>query len=179
MNALVGVRANATGLYSPNYAMRAAVEEKLQANYKADLLGKMLDGKTIKTIEEGQQRIASDTLGKEQFLELLMNQIKYQDPLEPVENTEMVAQLAQFSALEQMNNLNDSFGDLSGNVDQLNFISGGSLLGRSVTGVTVDGAPVTGVVERVELQGSVVFLTVNGQRVSMAGVTGISGYGTE
>ncbi|VBB08092.1 flagellar hook capping protein [Lucifera butyrica] len=47
-------------------------------------------------------------LGKDQFLELLVTQMKYQDPLQPMDNTQFVSQLAQFSALEQMQNLNST-----------------------------------------------------------------------
>lgn len=47
----------------------------------------------------------TNELGKDAFLQLLMTQMQYQDPLNPMENTEMVAQLAQFSALEQMSNV--------------------------------------------------------------------------
>jgi flagellar basal-body rod modification protein FlgD len=57
-------------------------------------------------------------LGKQDFLQLLVKQLQYQDPLNPMNNTDMVAQLAQFSALEGNNNiekavngLNDSFKD--------------------------------------------------------------------
>ncbi len=45
-------------------------------------------------------------LGKNEFLNLLVAQMQHQDPLDPVDNKEMIAQLAQFSALEQMQNLN-------------------------------------------------------------------------
>ena len=54
-------------------------------------------------------RESSDTLGKDDFLKLLVTQLKYQDPLSPMDNGEFVAQLAQFSSLEQMQNLNDNF----------------------------------------------------------------------
>jgi len=49
------------------------------------------------------------SLGKDEFLNLLVTQMQYQDPLEPATDTEYIAQLAQFSSLEQMQNLNDNF----------------------------------------------------------------------
>ena len=46
------------------------------------------------------------TMGKQAFMNLLVTQLKYQDPLNPMENTEFVAQLSQFSSLEQLMNMN-------------------------------------------------------------------------
>jgi flagellar basal-body rod modification protein FlgD len=46
-----------------------------------------------------------NALGKDDFLKLLVMQMQYQDPLQPMDNTQFVAQLAQFSALEQMTNV--------------------------------------------------------------------------
>jgi flagellar basal-body rod modification protein FlgD len=47
-------------------------------------------------------------LGKDEFLKLLTNQLQHQDPTQPMDNTAFVAQLAQFSSLEQMSNVNDT-----------------------------------------------------------------------
>lgn len=48
-------------------------------------------------------------LDKDAFLQLLVTQMQYQDPLEPTDNTEYMSQLAQFSELEAMNNLNTAY----------------------------------------------------------------------
>ena len=52
---------------------------------------------------------SSSALGKDEFLNLLVTQMRYQDPLEPSSDTEFIAQMAQFSSLEQMQNLNNTF----------------------------------------------------------------------
>ena len=53
------------------------------------------------------QPVGSQELGKEQFLQLLVTQLQNQDPLEPMSNTEFVAQLAQFSGVEQLVAVNE------------------------------------------------------------------------
>lgn len=112
-------------------------------------------------------------LDRDAFLKLLVLQLQNQDPLEPISNGDMLAQLAQFASLEQMNKLNESFEMMSGNFDQLNFISASQLLGKTVEGIDLNGIPQQGVVERVGLNGSVVELLVNGQPMSMAGIISI------
>ncbi len=71
---------------------------------------------------------AQQTLGKDDFLRLLVAQLSAQDPLNPMEATEFTAQLAQFSALEQMTNVNSTLEDLlkaqqaMGNASMINLI---------------------------------------------------------
>ena len=55
----------------------------------------------------------SEILGKDQFLKLLVAQLTHQDPLNPMEGTEFTAQLAQFTALEQLMRINESLGSLT------------------------------------------------------------------
>ncbi|MBW1702547.1 MAG: flagellar hook assembly protein FlgD, partial [Deltaproteobacteria bacterium] len=52
------------------------------------------------------------TLGKDAFLNLLVTQLRHQDPLSPMESTQFTAQLAQFSSLEQLSSVNENLGIL-------------------------------------------------------------------
>ena len=64
--------------------------------------------------------IANDELGKEAFLQLLVTQLQNQDPLDPQDNSSYIAELAQFSSLEQMTNVVSNLEELSkvvGNID--------------------------------------------------------------
>ncbi len=78
----------------------------------------------------------SRILGKDDFLKLLTVQLQNQDPMEPQDNTEMVAQLAQFSSLEQLENMNQNLAsslDLDLILTQvLNNTSAAGLIGKSV-----------------------------------------------
>lgn len=60
------------------------------------------------SVSDSTTKVVDNTLGKEAFLKLLVTQMQYQDPLNPNTDTEFVAQLAQFSALEQMQNLSQT-----------------------------------------------------------------------
>ena len=62
----------------------------------------------------------NDALGKDAFLQLLVTQMKYQDPLDPQDNSEYLSQLAQFSALEQMTNVAKGLSDVQKVVDNIN-----------------------------------------------------------
>jgi flagellar basal-body rod modification protein FlgD len=75
---------------------------------------------------------ASNTLGRDEFMRLLTVQLTHQDPLNPVTNEAFISQLAEFSALEQMQSINENLA-LSQMLDQsINNVLASSLIGREV-----------------------------------------------
>ncbi len=69
----------------------------------------------VKASEVGKK----SELNKDAFLSLLVTQMQYQDPLNPMDNGEYLAQLAQFSALEQMTNVSDKLADVYSLVENI------------------------------------------------------------
>jgi len=72
------------------------------------------------------------TLGKQEFLTLLLKQLSYQDPLNPLDNTEFTAQLTQFSTLEELTNINSTLNDVLDFQHSMQNASVANLIGKSV-----------------------------------------------
>ena len=98
-------------------------------------------------------------LDKDTFLKLLVEQLRHQDPTAPADSSEWTAQMAQFSTVEQLTNLATSTHDTA-RTTEINQAVG--LLGRTVSYDDGGGAPVTGVVQRVDLGEGGPTLTING-----------------
>lgn len=88
-------------------------------------------------------RQTDDAVGKDAFLQLLITQMRYQDPLSPMENEAFLAQLAQFSSLEQMQQLNENFESVLLLSQSQNNNGATALIGKHVraSGETVDVGP--------------------------------------
>ncbi|MBN2297488.1 MAG: hypothetical protein JXM72_02785 [Deltaproteobacteria bacterium] len=76
---------------------------------------------------------SSSAMGKDTFLKLLVTQLQYQDPLNPVENTEFTAQLAQFTQLETLTDMGESLDQMSYLQGSINNIQTLSFLGKQVS----------------------------------------------
>jgi flagellar basal-body rod modification protein FlgD len=98
-------------------------------------------------------------LGKDQFLKLFVAQLQHQDPMNPMQDSEFMGQMASFSTLEQVSNLAVANEKIAAS---LNSTSAVSLLGRTVTWTDSDDVSHTGVVEKVTTAGGTPSLTVGG-----------------
>lgn len=70
---------------------------------------KKIDTTKVNGAVSADSKKSGGTLDKDAFLKLLVTQMQYQDPLEPTSNTEYMAQLAQFSTVEELQNLSSAF----------------------------------------------------------------------
>ena len=107
---------------------------------------------------------SASKLDSQAFMNLLMKQLQYQDPMEPVSNTDFIAQQAQFSQLSTTQ-------DMSSNIASSNSASQAmSLVGKSVTLTDPDnkGKTITGTVEASTINGTKSTIKVNGKDYSMS-----------
>lgn len=108
-------------------------------------------------------RNTSGELGQKEFLKLLVAQLEHQDPLEPAKDTEFIAQLAQFSSLEQLQAMNQTF------VNNQAYNLVGKYVLAEVTTTGSDGmtttSQVSGRVQGVYIENGKAELSVAGERV--------------
>ncbi len=116
----------------------------------------------INGTEESTTQLSDKELGKDDFMKLMLAQFKYQDPLEPLKNEQLVLQLAQFSTLESTQNLTNNFDNFMINS---NISTASNLVGKEV--VYLDGGlSVTGVIDKVNINGSEMGFIVDGVSIS-------------
>ena len=117
-------------------------------------------------VVEGRQ--TSSQLGKDDFLKLLITQLSNQDPTNPMEDTQFIAQMAQFSSLEQMTNLSTSFEKMA---TLLNSSEAASTIGKTVE-LKVGDVTTSGVVEAAT-RGASPQILVNGMYDNMDQINAI------
>ena len=114
---------------------------------------------------------SASTSDKDMFLQLLVAQMKYQDPMNPTDSAEFLAQSAQFTALEKMQLVADQTGMLLG--AQMAFGANG-MVGRTVTYTLEDGTEGTGVVHGVTFGDKGPVLDVDGVEVPVSSVVTVT-----
>ncbi len=90
-------------------------------------------------------RAVQQSLGKDDFLKLLITQLSNQDPTSPMDNTEFIAQMAEFSSLEQITNLNSNFDKMNSMLTSSNAVN---TIGK-VVDIDLGDTSITGVVQAI------------------------------
>lgn len=121
---------------------------------------------TSNPLAPGGERTPVQTLGQEDFLKLLVTQMTQQDPMNPVKDTEFIAQMASFSALEQSKLMMQDMAQLRAS----------SLLGQTVTVKDESSAQgmLTGIVNSVEILDGQPWLVVDNRLYKMKDVTSVA-----
>ncbi len=140
-----------------------------------------LNGLTTDTSAAVGGEAAADTnLGKDAFMELLVTQMKNQDPMNPQSNEDFVAQLASFSSLEQMEQMNENLLGMA-LLDESNALlsqltEGSALIGKNVNWIDpTTGAENSGEVESIKIQDGLSHLKIGGAEVPLFFVTEVTG----
>lgn len=111
---------------------------------------------------------------KDDFLKLMIESLKHQDPLKPMETNEMMAQMAQLTTVEQITNMSKSVEKLSEAVVGSQLQQASSLIGKTVT--AMDGSQqVVGIPEKAMIKDNNVELLINGQKFQLGQITEITG----
>jgi len=95
----------------------------------------------IRTVEQYQQakadaakakRGGESGLGQDDFLRLMMEQMKAQDPFNPMDNTQFISQMAQLTSVSSISEMNNNFSNYLGSLNQTQFVNASNLVGREV-----------------------------------------------
>lgn len=110
-------------------------------------------------------------LGRDSFLRLLVTQLRHQDPTQPMQDKEFIAQMAQFSSLEQMTNINEAIQNLHKSSRASEAFS---LLGKKVDAViSTSGEQITGTVSKISYRNNIVKILVNNRELDMSEICAV------
>ncbi|MCQ2979464.1 MAG: hypothetical protein MJ245_06690 [Clostridia bacterium] len=133
------------------------------SNVSSDQINEFIKQYDTTTVQvQAEETRTSD---KDMFLNLLVTQMQYQDPLDPQDNSEFLSQMAQFTTLEIMENLG-----FANEMSEAN-----SMIGKLVTATDADGKSVVGMVEGSKVINGEVFLQVNDIDIPLGNVQAVTG----
>ena len=121
-------------------------------------------------------RIPKKQLGQDDFFQLLVTQLKHQDPMNPVADTEFIAQMEQFTSLEQTKGMKEDLGEMR---RQTQFQQAIGLIGKDVTLQPDDSTVVKGKVTGLEIKEGVPGIIVNGKLYQLEDVQNVQQATTE
>jgi flagellar basal-body rod modification protein FlgD len=108
-------------------------------------------------------------LGKDDFLKILITQLQNQDPMQPLQDREFIAQMAQFSSVEQLTNISQyqklTFETIAGLSSSVGLLSGS--IGKEIEWINGNGEIQSGVVEAIRLKQGAAFAEVAGTEIPL------------
>jgi flagellar basal-body rod modification protein FlgD len=126
--------------------------------------------------ENTTKKTGNSALGKDDFLKILITQLKYQDPSQPLEDKEFIAQMAQFTSVEQLTNMATEMKTLRQTLGMSS-----NLIGKSVSWLGKDEAgsslAKSGVVDSITFKDGNQFANVKGEAISLDQLTKIENAG--
>ncbi|MDM5232235.1 flagellar hook assembly protein FlgD [Lysinibacillus pakistanensis] len=137
------------------------------------------------------RQTGNSELGKDAFLKLLITQLQHQDPTNPMDDREFISQMAQFSSLEQMQNMTKAMESLLASQQQTQMMNYSTFIGKEVKWheltdkVDEDKKPIvnegTGVIQSLKfVDGSVVFVLADGKEITPGNISAVlSGSATD
>ncbi len=126
--------------------------------------GKIVEQGTTSSSTQSSSAEASNGYDKDAFMNILVAQMKYQDPLEPTSNTEYINQYATFTQVEQLSNMAEAF----------SLTRASDMVGKTVIVTKEDGTTVQGRVDYVTYSGGEAYLNIDGSDYSMDQVSNVA-----
>ena len=119
---------------------------------------------TVTSSAAAAERVPIQTLGQNDFLKLLVTQMTSQDPLNPQKDTEFIAQMAQFSSLEQSKTMEADIAQIR---TQQQLLQANALIGQTVELQVTPDVATRGIVSAVQVDGGTPRLIVDGQQYDL------------
>ncbi len=111
------------------------------------------------------------SLTSNDFMQMLIAELKNQDPTQPMDNSQLLQQLTQMQSMQSSVELNSTLTNLSNNQQ---VTAGAAFLGKQITGVNAQNQQVSGIATQVTVASGVTTLTIGNNQVTLPNVTGIS-----
>lgn len=134
----------------------------------SNLVQPIVDGKVQETTtKKKEDKTGTSDIGKDQFLQLLVTQMRNQNPLEPSSDTEWISQLANFSSLEAMQNMGDTMNGMSAMTMVGKYVD---IVSKTPTGQTQNDK---GYVDYVTVKDGTIQVSVNGKMYDSTDVVNV------